>query len=89
MDKKQRLLNEIYETSFAVNDLTLFLDTHPYDSQALAMFNSLNQRRQNALKAFERDYYPLTIDSMSDNSSSWTWGSAPAPWNGGETNVEL
>jgi len=86
---KTQLLNEIYDTSFAINDLTLYLDTHPDDTQALAEFHQLKSRRKTALSTFEQEYYPLTIDCLSDNKNGWTWGDTPAPWKGGMTNVEL
>lgn len=89
MSDKLQLLNEIYDTSFAVNDLTLYLDTHPGDTQALAEFHKLKDRRKTAMSTFEQEFYPLTIDCMSDNKDRWTWGDTPAPWKGGMTNVEL
>lgn len=89
MDDKTKLLGEIYETSFAVNDLTLYLDTHPEDAQALAEFQAMHARRKTAMQTFEKKYYPLTVDCMSGSKDGWTWGSAPAPWQGGMTNVEL
>lgn len=89
MADKTQLLNEIYDTSFAVNDLTLYLDTHPEDKQALIAFDQLKNRRKTALSAFEHDFYPLTVDCVSENKSEWAWGSAPAPWKGGVAHVEL
>lgn len=89
MIDKNKLLKQIYEVSFAVNDMTLYLDTHPNDSNALATFRVLKEQRKTALTAFEESYYPLTIDCMTDDENNWTWGEAPAPWLGGMTNVEL
>lgn len=89
MENKTQLLNEIYENSFAINDLTLYLDTHPNDVDALAQFQEAKKRRKAAMSTFEQEYYPLTTDCISDNTNGWTWGDAPAPWIGGMTNVEL
>lgn len=89
MADKDQLLIEIYDTSFAVNDLTLYLDTHPDDTMALAEFHKLKNRRKAAMATFEKEFYPLTIDCMSDGKNGWTWGDTPAPWKGGMTNVEL
>lgn len=89
MEDKNKLLNEIYETSFAVNELTLYLDTHPDDAQALAQFHEVMQRRKAALESFAQNFYPLTVDCVNNQKSGWTWGEAPAPWQGGMTNVEL
>lgn len=89
MADKVQLLNEIYDTSFAINDLTLYLDTHPDDTQALAEFHQLKGRRKAAMSTFEQEYYPLTVDCISNSKNGWTWGDTPAPWKGGMTNVEL
>lgn len=89
MREKDELLKQIYETSFAVVDLTLYLDTHPNDRKALEAFHEFKSRRMAALEAFEKKYYPLTVDGVTDNDKGWTWGNAPAPWFGGNTNVEL
>ena len=35
---QKSLLNEINECSFAVNDMLLYLDTHPCDEAALSYF---------------------------------------------------
>ena len=36
--ERMQLLKEIGEVSFMVNDLTLYLDTHPTDTEALTCF---------------------------------------------------
>ena len=36
---RRELLNYINEISFAVDDTKLFLDTHPWDQNALLFFN--------------------------------------------------
>ena len=35
---RRDLLNKIYEVSFAVDDVKLYLDTHPWDEEALSYF---------------------------------------------------
>ncbi len=41
------LLKQINEISFTVNDLTLYLDTHPLDTDALDAFSqAMSQRKQ-------------------------------------------
>ena len=36
---KQALLHEIMSLNFAINDLVLYLDTHPEDSKSICMHN--------------------------------------------------
>lgn len=87
MADKDTLLMQITQDSFAINDLTLYLDTHPDDEDALELFGSLQEKRSDALQEFAESYYPLTVDSITE-TGEWTWGSAPAPWEV-EANVEL
>ena len=42
MDRMQ-LMKEIGEASFMVNDLTLYLDTHPTDQEALKAFGGIEK----------------------------------------------
>ena len=47
---RRDLLHWINVISFAVNDTTLFLDTHPDDREALAFFDECQEKRNRALK---------------------------------------
>lgn len=43
----ETMLKQINEISFTVNDLTMFLDTHPIDDNALKAFSdSMKHRKQ-------------------------------------------
>ena len=76
--KQEALMMEINQISFAVNDLTLYLDTHPDCMQGMELFSKLQERRVQLLEEYGRLYYPLTIDTMlgraadsSSFSSAW------------------
>lgn len=82
---RKTLLQEINECSFAVNDILLYLDTHPYDMQAHAYFMEHKNRRVAALKEYAKYYGPLTIDTADDEASeSFLWVETPWPWEGGD-----
>ena len=76
-----QLLQKVYETGFALDDATLYLDTHPADSQAMAYYQYVRKANQDAVTAYEQAYGPLMINQV--NSGSWTWTSNPWPWEGG------
>ena len=81
---KKSLLNEINECSFAVNDMLLYLDTHPCDEATLSYFMEHKNRRIAALKEYAKYYGPLTIDTADDEASeSFLWVETPWPWEGG------
>lgn len=78
------LMKEINECSFAVNDMLLYLDTHPCDENALAYLMEHKNRRMAALKEHAKYYGPLTIDTADDEASrSFMWVETPWPWEGG------
>ena len=85
--KQEALMTEINQISFALNDMTLYLGTHPDCMKGMELFSKLQERRHDLLKEFARLYYPLTIDSMSGNAvggtGEFSWGDCPAPWEGG------
>lgn len=78
---REQLLRQINEVSFAVNDIHLFLDTHPHDQEALAFFRKVSEERRMALKKYAETFGPLTIDTADDSAStSWKWIEQPFPW---------
>lgn len=77
------LLAWINVVSFAVDDVKLFLDTHPCDREALEFFEEFENERRQALCEYAKYYGPLTIDSMSTESERWTWINEPWPWQEG------
>lgn len=80
----KRLLCFINEVSFAVDDVLLYLDTHPYDQDALQYFKIHNDARNRALEAYEKAFGPLVIAVADDSCSrSWEWMNQPWPWEGG------
>lgn len=81
MGSKEQLLNDIGIVSFVLIELGLYLDTHPYDRNAMEYFNHYNRIKQQMTREFSMKYYPLTMD-MAESSKEWRWGAAPLPWEG-------
>lgn len=78
---REQLLQYLNEVSFAVNDVILFLDTHPDCLEALEFFQKNSAARNEALAEYARLYGPLTIDTANDTeSASWEWIKQPFPW---------
>ncbi|MGL5437036.1 MAG: spore coat protein CotJB [Lachnospiraceae bacterium] len=96
MADQLKMLQEISEVSFTVNDLTLYLDTHPLDTNALDAFKQAMDQRKNLMQAYAREFEPLTIncvcpDTNNESGSNtkysgqkhFTWVDGPLPWEGG------
>ena len=81
---RKELLNQINTVSFAVNDIQLYLDTHPDDEEALAYFHKCKEQRVIAWEEYAACYGPLTIDSMDESCGDrWNWINEPWPWQEG------
>ena len=81
---KKDLMNWINVASFAVNDVQLFLDTHPRNVEAMEFFEVYQKERNAALKEYAKYYGPLTIDTLNACSSDrWNWIDEPWPWQEG------
>ncbi len=78
---KKELLQSIDQVSFAIDDLLLFLDTHPCEKRALDYYGELSLRRNELLEKYAGLYGPLTIDTGNDSClNSWQWMEQPFPW---------
>ena len=49
-------LQQINEVSFAVNDMLLYLDTHPEDQKALRYFSDISDRRNQLMAEYAEKY---------------------------------
>lgn len=75
------LLMQVYKASFAVDDVVLYLDTHPNDKDALNYYHYVKDLRLQALQAYEKECGPLLTDGVMDENY-WTWIQDPWPWEG-------
>lgn len=88
-DKSQKTREEkmsrLAVVSFAINDLTLYLDTHPDCPNGLALFRELLDERLTLLSEFAGEFYPLTQTSIvtgNYDSNQYGWPEGPMPWEG-------
>jgi spore coat protein JB len=79
--KQKELYEWIMMLGFCALDMTLYLDTHPDDKEALAYYNQCNTLYQNAMETYGQKYGPLTLSG--GDLTSWDWNTAPMPWEGG------
>lgn len=77
-----QLMKQVYETGFALDDIILYLDTHPCDTGALNYYQQAASSYNNAVAAYEAQCGPLTINRERDRNY-WNWLDNPWPWEGG------
>ena len=81
---RRQLMDHINQVSFAVDEVKLYLDTHPCDKEALAYFREMSRKRNHALKEYAAAYGPLTIDTAEESCAErWNWINEPWPWQEG------
>ena len=79
---KAKLLEEINLATFGIDDILLYLDTHPLDTAALAKYQEYKAMREKALSEYVCHFGPLTKFQVTSDSA-WTWINEPWPWEGG------
>ena len=73
---KNKLNIKIAKVQFVIHDLSLYLDTHPNDAQAVKHYEFY----QNKLAALENEHDKLYGSKKSIRDGSWTWIEGPWPW---------
>ena len=76
---REKLMTVINETSFAMYDCVLFLDTHPTCQEALQFYQKCKILNEEAREEYTAKYGPLTSDDVND-TNTWTWNCGPWPW---------
>ena len=82
---REEMMSTLGAISFALNDLTLYLDTHPDCPKGLALYYELLEKRLNLLSEFAGKFYPLTQISMITgeyDKNQYGWSEGPMPWEG-------
>jgi len=77
---QSQLMNQIQSYAFAINDLILYLDTHPNDEKALSLHNDYANEYRKMYEEYERRFGPLSIYCP---CNSYRWIASPWPWEGG------
>lgn len=73
-------LEEIQTVDFVLVELNLYLNTHPYDYEAIQQFNNFTQQSMMLKSRFAQEYGPLTNFGNDYSKFPWTWKDAPWPW---------
>ena len=80
--EKEKLMKIITRASFAIDDVKLFLNTHPNCQEALDYYQKAKKMREKAWEEYTDNYGPLSAYDVADEDY-WTWNKGPMPWEGG------
>ena len=72
-------LNQLRALDFVIQELSLYLDTHPNDSEAFALFQNYVELEKTAREKYVEQHGPLTQNDAA-LSSTYTWVNGPWPW---------
>jgi spore coat protein JB len=75
-----QLMEQLQVIDFVLVELTLYLDTHPDDVEAINQFNHFAKNRKQLKKAFESQFGPLLQFGNSYSDYPWNWKDTPWPW---------
>ena len=78
--KREEMIMKVRELDFAVEDISLYLNTHPDDRRALCLHNTYANQLRDVKDKYQKVYGPLTIDFPCNR---WTWLEDPWPWERG------
>lgn len=78
--KKEELLYNIMKHAFILIELQLYLDVNPMDSNMINLYNRYLEQKKRLVDEYEKNYGPLTMDSMNMGNNKWNWNNSPWPW---------
>ena len=81
-NEKIALLRKIQVVDFALQEVNLFLDTHPRCKKALTYYEMYRKLRHELHMEYTEKYGPITRNDVT-STESWTWINDPWPWEKG------
>ena len=76
---QNELKKQIQSYQFAAYDMLLYLDTHPEDKKAFALFRELTKKANELKESYQEKYGPITASDV-NSDQEWTWINEPWPW---------
>lgn len=70
---------ELQALCFAVNELALYLDTHPEDTEALELYRAYQKMLHEGTAEFSKEHGPMSHGTPVDHKT-YTWLDEPWPW---------
>ena len=78
---REELFYKIQSVSFAMEDVRLYLDTHPDDIAAYEYYDAYKKIRAKSVNQYNRFFEPLDAYNIK-REENWSWYTNPWPWEG-------
>lgn len=76
---KCEALQAVNEAAFVLQELVLYLDTHPHCTAGLARYQQAKEAYCQAVDAYVMQFGPLMFHQVQADSC-WQWAETPWPW---------
>ena len=76
MNRREAMLKKLSATQFALWEMHLYLDTHPWDLQMLEAHNKTAMKYKALLNEYEENFGALTAGK----AHGFEWLKGPWPW---------
>ena len=81
MSEQMRLKRTIHSYDFAIYEMVLYLDTHPFDKMALEKLKRYRLKRAAAVEQYEARFGPYVVTARdTKDEHHWSWVDNPWPW---------
>ncbi|MBQ8327279.1 MAG: spore coat protein CotJB [Lachnospiraceae bacterium] len=80
--EQKRLLHDISVVDFVLVEMTLYLDTHPHETDAIDFYNHYCRIKNQLMNEYANKFYPLSLSTCDNYSKEWKWALSPLPWEG-------
>lgn len=78
---KAKLMRDVQLATFRAVETNLYLDTHPYDNDALCALRKYEALRKEAIDRYETAVGPvLAYGAPKDDDNFYKWVTEPFPW---------
>lgn len=79
MTSKEKLYNIIQMYGFALDEIRIYLDTHPKCKNGLNYYHNYKKLHDEAVDEYIKNYGPINSGQV-ESKDSWTWVNQPWPW---------
>lgn len=81
LTEQQNMMRRLQVQSFVLDDVRLYLDTHPDDRKALDYYHKYRKLKEQTEAEYVERFGPLNSLQVISNTR-WTWVDTPWPWEG-------
>ena len=78
---RETLLLKLSEVEFFALDMQLFLNTHPHEKKAIAIYNEFALEAKKLREEYENNFGPLLSYISQSREDYFSWIDEPWPWN--------